>query len=478
MKRHLLVNVTIAVIILLMFVGCGKKEIEKVVTQEKTTQEKTDTTVSTEKPIEEQTITVWTPNRHDLDYMNRKVAEFNDSNKLGIKIEFIAHTEDYANLIKMAHQSGQAPDIILAGTDVAGFDLVDYATAEVITPITRYITDEFKSEIGIENLLFERNNVIDGNIYYIPTAMKTGRRLIYNKELFKKAGITEPPVTLAELIEVAKKVNDPNNGVYGFALPGKTGNFGRLLQQSAYVSGFFEYQYETGTYDFTGMKEAVMALREIVAAGAMFPGSVGLEIDPLRVQFAEGNIAMYGNSSQEIGVLNDQFPAKYDWEAAPVPSYTGEIKGALPAEPTNGWCMTTNTKNPDAAWAVIDYLMSAEVMVGYAELGLGIPTFKNVAKVAKAPEGIKGWSGFAVLPYEKVYPKVPTISVEGQNWRDAIWEACMVPEIDVDKLIEKLNKSYNDAYDKAIASGEVKRLIIKGFDPMDPSAGTLEYLDK
>jgi len=41
-----------------------------------------------------------------------------------------------------------------------------------------------------------------------------------------------------------------------------------------------------------------------------------------------------------------------------------------------------------------------------------------------------------------------------------------------------MNKIYNEALDRDVKSGKIKRLVIKDFDPMKPLAGTLEYLSE
>ena len=41
----------------------------------------------------------------------------------------------------------------------------------------------------------------------------------------------------------------------------------------------------------------------------------------------------------------------------------------------------------------------------------------------------------------------------------------------------QMNKRYNDALENDIKIGKVKRIIIKDFDPMHPSEGTVEYTE-
>ena len=50
--------------------------------------------------------------------------------------------------------------------------------------------------------------------------------------------------------------------------------------------------------------------------------------------------------------------------------------------------------------------------------------------------------------------------------------------MEIDAGIEDLNTRYNQAYDEDISYGSVKRLVIRDYDPLHPSAGTVEWLDK
>ena len=46
------------------------------------------------------------------------------------------------------------------------------------------------------------------------------------------------------------------------------------------------------------------------------------------------------------------------------------------------------------------------------------------------------------------------------------------------EILESVKSRYNDALDKAVKMGKTKRLVIKDFDPMHPSKGTIEYLSE
>ena len=418
-------------------------------------------------------ITLWSNDRHDMDYMNKVVAAYNNNNKDNIKLELVIQADNLDQMLKLAASSKQSPDLFV-------FNMPEmaekYVESNLMLPQNKYITAKLKRKIGLESLLCEGYNLFNGQIYYIPTVAKSGRRLIYNKDLFKKAGINKPPVTVDEMVNDAIKITKVGEGkAFGFVLPGMGGHLGRIITSCAEMSGVKEYDFKTGKFAFDGFKPFILAVKKIIESGAMMPGYISMKIDPLRVQFAEGNIGMYGNASQEVGVLNQQFPAKCDWGAAPPPTSNGKVKGALTYSFVRGFCISPQSKNPDQAWKVIEYLMSDEVMIGYVQGGYGMPTFKNIASKAQIPAGMKGFKDFLQLSYERIYPPLPSVQVEGKIWQDALWEACIPGGPNVDDVISKLNTNYNKALDKAVQQGSTKRLIISNYDPLNPGKGAWEY---
>lgn len=61
----------------------------------------------------------------------------------------------------------------------------------------------------------------DGRVYGVPWVMGT-RAIFYNKELFARAGLDPEvaPATWSALFEAARKIHDPDRGVYGFGRNG------------------------------------------------------------------------------------------------------------------------------------------------------------------------------------------------------------------------------------------------------------------
>ncbi len=266
----------------------------------------------------------WTPDRHDADFMKTKIDEFNKTNKDNIEVEMTVMGDNYPQAVDIAFASKQAPDVLQVN------DFQTYYQKGYLAPIDGYMSEDMKATF--KDSLIDNKNTIDGKIYTLPN---TGQvwRLVYNQDIFQKAGITSPPKTLSEMVEDAKKITEAgkSEGIYGFASPFKSGSgFWRAANTIAGASnnyGIDGYNYRTGQFDFGMYKDVALALRQMSEDGSMLPGVESLDIDPLRAQFAQGKIGMYINHSGEPGVYKDQFPTEENWAAAPVPTSDGTIKG-------------------------------------------------------------------------------------------------------------------------------------------------------
>lgn len=86
----------------------------------------------------------------------------------------------------------------------------------------QYMDDDMKEYFKDE--VYEGINEIDGKLYYIPTCGTTGR-LIYNKEIFERVGIKNPPTTMEEMVEDARLITSQlsGEGIYGYAQHMKSG---------------------------------------------------------------------------------------------------------------------------------------------------------------------------------------------------------------------------------------------------------------
>jgi len=414
-------------------------------------------------------VNYWSNDRHDEAYMTEMIEKFNASHD-DIEIVMTIMTDNYEQSILLAYQGNEAPDLVGQSIDIKNFS--EYGAIE---SLTKYIEadEEFQKVNEPFEHKYEGLNALGDDIYWVASGMRSGVRIEYNKDLVAAAGAEGIPATLDEYIALAKKITEAGAGNYygiGFT---SSSPFERQLEMMAQVSGIYYYDYVNGKFDFSGYKPILEKGRELVAVA--YPDQQG--VDNMRALFAGGAFALWGNASQEAGVFTNQFPVEgFEWGVAPVPTLEGEVKGALQTNPNKGYIMMSSSANKDAAWEVIKYFQSEEFIKGYLEGGYTLPITNYMNGIIDKSK-LGRMADFSLLPYESVYPTVPTINLSGDNYRTVLWNAIM-GHVGIDEAIEDLNTRYNEAYEEDILSGTVQRLVIPDYDPLHPSAGTPTYLDK
>lgn len=460
---------TVAVMLLgIVLAGCGSGNQEQAANTKEDapspSSSQESAKPSSSAPAGQTKITYWTFDRHDAEYMKEKVADFNATNPDGIEVEITVMAENYNQSLDIAFSSGQSPDVYRARpSNVPTFYKKDY-----MEPLDDYMSDELKSKFA--STLVDEVNQMDGKTFSLPNFAFTSR-LIYNVELFEKAGIKEPPKSLDEMVAAAKKLREAGKetGAYGFAVNFKNpmNAYDKSIKIMAQLSGLggYGYDFRTGKYDFTGHKPIVEAFRQMKEDGSMMPGVESLDIDPLRAQFAEGKVGMYMSLSAEVGVFKDQFPAKIKWDSAPIPTIDGTVKGA--ADMLNGgtWLvMSKESKHKEAAWKFMEYMYSDRQLTDYYETGQGITLVPHVLKTAKTPT-TDNIAGFLPISTDALWPVAPSVKPDGMVFADAYVDYYLKGG-NLDDVMADLNKRYNAALDKAKADGTVKAEPIVGFDPI------------
>lgn len=408
-------------------------------------------------------IAYWTIDRHDMDYMQEQVDKYNATNTDNIEVEMKVMADNYNQAVEVAFASNQAPDIF------RGQDFQTYVSKGYYAELDGLMSEEFLAQF--DGLLQDNIFTKDGHTYILPN---TGQfwRLIYNLDLLEAAGYTEPPATLDEMVEIAKKVTEQgkSEGIYGFASNFKNGSG---FTRPAFASGSLSsesshegYNYQTGEFDFGMYKDVAMAMRQMKEDGSMIPGVESLDIDPLRAQFAQGKIAMYVNHSSEPAVYDSQFPTEIRWSSAIVPTKDG-VKNGVTWVNSGGYVAISaqsSKEKQEAAAKFLEYLYSTELRAEYQELGLGLSVLPYVSEAAGQPE-LKGIEGFLPTQYDGIYPVTPISAtegkLEGKNASDVFTEYILTENQDIDTLIADLNSRYG----KALATARQEGLTSIEADP-------------
>lgn len=423
-------------------------------------------------------VEIWTEDRHDLDFFQKKIAEFNAAND-DIEIKITPIVEDYANMLVMAYSSGNAPDLFYMNAKSDKFDFPTFVNSGMLLPYPDELLNdpEFRRNTEIDKHAFEGENKMNDKIYAAYAAVRSGSRMIYNEELLKAAGYDEFPKTLQGVVEAADAITKMGNGQYYGISTCSSAQLGRWPRSAILKSGLHYYDFENGVFDFSGWVEPIEILQQLFKNGSMFPGSNTQGVDAMRAQFANGAFGIWGNASQEATVFTQQFPVEdFTWKVAELPTIDGEVHGAVDSLPQKGLFIFSSTKNVDAAVEVVKYLNSEDFLVEYLEQGFALPFSKYMQETVDMSK-IGRLADFALVDYEEMYPNEPKVTVAGDSYKKAVW-ACIVNGSDAKACVDDLTKRYNEALEKDIKLGKVKRVIIKNFDPMHPNANPITYLDK
>lgn len=373
----------LALCMALSFAGCKKEE-------------------ASSKSVE--TITYWTFNSHDKDIMTQIIDNFNktDGAKLGVKINYVIKSDMSASMIDLGYTSGQAPDL---------FETCDFNKFTSEGKIIAYEDlpggEEYIKQF--DGMLRETVNTLNGKTYTVIRKYgATTRALLYNKDMFKAAGIVDengeakPPKTYDELREDAKKLTNASKGKYGIILPMKWATFFendvRSLMQTDI--GHMGYDPVAGKYDYSGLKPVMEMYVGLKKDKSYFPGAETLDNDSARARFAEGDIGMKFGASYDYGVLTSQFPAKCDWGVAPLPalsenpeykqiytlSYTPYINSGL-----------LDRISPETIMEVLKFLNSDQIAAEQYKNGKGLPIDSSIVENTKLDKDMENWKNFASL---------------------------------------------------------------------------------
>jgi multiple sugar transport system substrate-binding protein len=216
--------------------------------------------------------------------------------------------------------------------------------------------------------------------------------LYYNKDLFAKAGIKEPPKTISELTEDAKKLtvknsdgslkqvgidpfigfyeNVPERWIQSYGGKYIDGQGHAILSKQPVWTSWLNWQKDL--IDFYGYKDLVR-----------FQSTLGDEFSPSNA-FEAGKVAMNLDGEWRVAFIQDEHP-KLNYGTAPMPVDdskpelygSGYINGTIVGIPRNG-------KNTAAAWDLVKWLTTDTSAL--AKLSNGLRNVPSTTESTKSPE--------------------------------------------------------------------------------------------
>lgn len=405
-------------------------------------------------------VTVWSSDGSAKSTWEELVNKFNETTgkEKGIQIDWVTYNgSELGTVVDVAHKNGQLPELCNL-TDNQAKEYIasgDAISIEDIEGGKEYVEE-------YDPVKIPGANYVNGKVYTLPTKINT-TGLIYNKDLFKKAGIVDengeakPPTTLAELREDAKKITDAAKGIYGYSLPIK-GGLGYIIDSPlSRAYGMNEYNYDDLTVSTNAMKKKVEFLMTLKEDGSLFPGAESLDNDTSRAYFAEGIIGMMGGVDWDVGVLSTQFVAKCDWDVVPYPTEDGSESYPSWVQYSGGINITKNAKNvPDEKiLEVYKFIHSVDTRKTFYERGIVIPCKQDAIQAVDESKLPIQLTHFAALYKDgQKMTRYPSLAVEG-DIDNVVWKKVIAGTMSADDAEADLNKRYGAALKKGVDNGDI-----------------------
>lgn len=449
--KKLLALLTALLIALSCLSGCGGADSKK----KKPSADKNDIT-----------ITVWSGDGGAQAVWEELVDDWNDTEGREKNIFIKWETVMDASQLDVAFQNDTLPDIIGVGSHIQS-EKIRKAGKEIPLedlPGGKEFLEEY-DQPGIEGV-----TMFDGKQYGVRRKATTAG-LVYNKDLFKKAGIVDEngeakaPTTVAEVREYAKKIQALGGKVYGFAFPLKFGlgyTVNTLTQNSFDIKNpVSKTDLDAKTVSLVGYKDRYQWILDMKKDGTVFPAAEALDNDTARSYFASGIIGMIPAVSWDVGVYTTQFETKCDWDVCPFPVLDGREE-CSPYTAQGGSMSISSTAVKDgydsprakAAMEVYKFIYSLKTRATLFERGTDLSCKTDVLEVVDESKMDPRFLKFAsfVDPYYKDYDE-ESYAVEGETWA-VLFQKVWMGEISLDAAIKDYEKRSTDGLRKAIAKGE------------------------
>ncbi|MBN2221275.1 MAG: sugar ABC transporter substrate-binding protein, partial [Vallitaleaceae bacterium] len=292
----------------------------------------------------------------------------------GVKVDVqVLSWDEYWTLLEAGASGGTMPDVFWMHSNNAQ----RYMENDLLLDLTDRIktSDTIDMSNYYEDIAALYNS--NGKQYAMPKDIDT-IALWYNKTMFDEAGVAYPNAdwTWEDLYVAAKALTKEDKSQYGYAI--NTGN-----NQDSYYNTIYSYggyvlseDKKTSGYDDPKTIEAMEVIEKILREGAA-PDLQVISENGADVLFTSGKVAMITQGSWMVPAYRDNEYTFANADIAPLPK--GPDGTRVSIYNGLGWAAAANTKYPEDAWGLIEYLSSKEAQLKQAELGVTMSAYKGTS---------------------------------------------------------------------------------------------------
>ncbi|HTU28522.1 MAG TPA: ABC transporter substrate-binding protein [Solirubrobacteraceae bacterium] len=357
-------------------------------------------------------ITVWEGyTDSEANTMKRLAAEFNKTHPhITVTPQFYGNSDYALQKVLAAIAGGNPPDV----SYLYGSNAANIASTSKLVPLTNWLNQD--KAFGWDHFYpFERRvATVNGKVVGIP-ALVDNLALVYNKTLFKQAGLSYPTKnwTWADMKRAALKLTNPAKKQFGWAYVNDASEdtvwrFWAMLWQAG--GHILTPDGKKAAFDSAAGIQALDYLQSLSKAHAIYLDNGSDNYLPL---FGAGHIGMLWTGPWDLEQIRQ---SKVDYGVTDLPADKNHQTISGP----DNWVMFNNgSKRVAAAWEFLQWFTSPKVDLQWC-LGTGdlpirddvqsLPGFKTYLK--RYP-GVEEWvhnltNSKQTRPVSVVYPKIST----------------------------------------------------------------------
>jgi multiple sugar transport system substrate-binding protein len=310
-------------------------------------------------PTEPVTVTWSTWINTDTPFWKTAIANFEQVHpNIKIEVQSVPSSDDMFDKLLAQIAAGNPPDTAYVSDWMTGA----LAQNDGLLPLDDYIAKSKVIDINDYVPAFLQPARVGDVQYGLPVASET-TGLFYRTDRFEEAGLdpNKPPQTWEEFQQYAEKLTDTANSKYGYAV---------FAPESAYY--FYPWLWQAGAEQLNpnDPNDVVWDSPEGVKAGEFYVNLAKYSPKDLlnatswdgRVNFANGDVAMYMAGTWFAGTLMTEFPdATGKWAAAPLP----QDKRCATTIAGDHLVVFKGTKHPEAAFKWVEWVSEPHNLVGY-----------------------------------------------------------------------------------------------------------------
>jgi multiple sugar transport system substrate-binding protein len=276
--------------------------------------------------------------------------------------------------------AGTPPDVGFATL----YNWPSFAERDIFLPLDDYLEqDSYDLEDFYEQIItpyrYDGDTFGNGQLYGLPKEIAI-RAMYFNQDIFEEAGVEIPTPENVwdwdQFIDMTQKTTKQEGGrtqQYGY-IQDVRWTFWQIWAWAAGGDPVDDlFKPTKSTLDNPAVLEGYQVFTDFVVKLGTAPSAAVTADQGLEDLFASGRGATYNNGRWMVPLFRE---VDIGWDVMPMPMKTQRaqtLSGSM-------FGITKGSKNPDAAWKLLSYIVSEEGQTMMTETGLLLPSRKSVAE--------------------------------------------------------------------------------------------------